>query len=166
MDGASAAIAEMVSFALMWLAVDLWDAVSHCNRQQPFSGLTTLSQMLTQHNNLLFFYFLPFFTYYFSKRETFSTFSFVVTRFSSSFNHFFCANSVQYKVLILSNNCYIYRVVKCDVTKIKICELMGSRQNVSLPKISKLVQNVGEVLPQLCSNDLIQLLLKMVRFLT
>ena len=62
----------------------------------------------------------------------------------------------------------------CDVTKIKICELMGfveimrelKTENVSLPKISKLVEIVGEILPQLCCNDSIQILLKMAWFLT
>ena len=48
-------------------------------------------------------------------------------------------------------------VVKCDVTKTNICELMGfveiiraiSNRNVSLLKLSMLVQIVGEILPQL-----------------
>ena len=39
-------------------------------------------------------------------------------------------------------------------------------KSVSLPKISILVQIVGEILPQLCSNDCIQILLKMAWFLT
>ena len=47
-----------------------------------------------------------------------------------------------------------YRVVKCDVTKIKICELMRfveiireiKTKNVSLLKISMLVQTVGQIL--------------------
>ena len=39
-------------------------------------------------------------------------------------------------------------------------------KNVSLPKISMLVQIVGEILPQLCSNDSIQILLKTAWFLT
>ena len=67
-----------------------------------------------------------------------------------------------------------HRVVKCDVTKIKICEPMGfveiireiKTKNVSLPRISMLVQIVGEILPQLCSNNSIQILLKMAWFLT
>ena len=65
-------------------------------------------------------------------------------------------------------------MVKCDVTKIKICELMRfveiireiKTKNVSLPRISMLVQIVGEILPQLCSNDSIQILLKMAWFIT
>ena len=48
------------------------------------------------------------------------------------------------------------RIAKCDVTKIKICELMGfveiiqeiKTKNVSLPKISMLEQIVGKKLPQ------------------
>ena len=39
-------------------------------------------------------------------------------------------------------------------------------KNVSLPKISMLVQIVGKILTQLCSNDSIQILLKMAWFLT
>ena len=66
------------------------------------------------------------------------------------------------------------RVAKCDVTKIKICELMGfieiiraiKTKNVSLLKISMLVQIVSEILPQLCSSDSIQILLKTAWFLT
>ena len=65
-------------------------------------------------------------------------------------------------------------MVKCDVTKIKVCELMRfveiireiNTKNVSLPRISMLVQIVGDILPQLCSNDLIQILPKMVWFIT
>ena len=65
-------------------------------------------------------------------------------------------------------------MVKCDVTKMNICELMGfveiireiKTKNVSLPKISMLMQIVGEILQQLCFNDSIQILLKMVWFLT
>ena len=39
-------------------------------------------------------------------------------------------------------------------------------KNVSLPKISMLVQIVSEILPQLYSNDSTQILLKMAWFLT
>ena len=39
-------------------------------------------------------------------------------------------------------------------------------KNVTLLKISILVQIVSEILPQLCSNDSIQILLKMAWFLT
>ena len=39
-------------------------------------------------------------------------------------------------------------------------------KNVSMPKITMLVQIVGEILSQLCSNDSIQILLKMAWFLT
>ena len=74
----------------------------------------------------------------------------------------------------LQKNNISNRVVKCDVTKIKICELMRfveiireiKTKNVSLPRISMLVQIVGEILPQLCSNDSIQILLKMAWFIT
>ena len=60
-------------------------------------------------------------------------------------------------------------LAKCDVTKIKICELIGFVQiildiktkYVYLIKIRMLVQIVSELLPQLCSNDSIQILLKM-----
>ena len=38
-------------------------------------------------------------------------------------------------------------------------------KNVSLPKISMFMQIVGEILPQLCANDSIQILLKMAWFL-
>ena len=66
-----------------------------------------------------------------------------------------------------------YRVAKYDITKIKICKLMRfveiiraiETKNVSLLKISMLVQIVSGILPQLCSNDSIQILLKMVWFL-
>ena len=69
---------------------------------------------------------------------------------------------------------YQNRVVKCDVTKIKICKPMGfveiireiKAKNVSLPRISMLMQIVGDILPQLCSNDSIQILLKMAWFIT
>ena len=65
-------------------------------------------------------------------------------------------------------------VAKWDVTKIKNCELMGfveiireiKTKNESLLKIRMLVQIVSELLPQLCSNDSIQILLKMAWFLT
>ena len=65
-------------------------------------------------------------------------------------------------------------MVKCDVTKIKISELMGfvkiireiRSKNVSLLKTSMLVQIVSEILPQLCSNDSVQILVKMAWFLT
>ena len=58
-------------------------------------------------------------------------------------------------------------VAKCDVKKIKICELIGfveiilviKTKNVSLLKTRVLVQIVSELLPQLCSNDSIQILL-------
>ena len=61
------------------------------------------------------------------------------------------------------------RVVRCDITKIKICELMRfveiireiKTKNVSLLRISMLVQIVGEI-----SNDSIQILLKMAWFIT
>ena len=39
-------------------------------------------------------------------------------------------------------------------------------KNVSLLKITMLLQTVGEILSQLCSNNSIQILLKMARFLT
>ena len=39
-------------------------------------------------------------------------------------------------------------------------------KNVSLLKISMLMQMVEEILPQLCFNDSIQIFLKMARFLT
>ena len=39
-------------------------------------------------------------------------------------------------------------------------------KTVSLLKISMLVQFIGEILPQLCYNDSIQILLKMAWFLT
>ena len=39
-------------------------------------------------------------------------------------------------------------------------------KNVSLPRITMSVQIVGEILPQLCFNDSVQILLKMVRFIT
>ena len=75
------------------------------------------------------------------------------------------------KIIILKEE---YRVVKCDVKKIKISELMRfveiiraiKTKNVSLPRISMLVQIVGEILPKLCSNDSIQILLKMAWFIT
>ena len=65
------------------------------------------------------------------------------------------------------------RVVKCDITKTKICELKGfveiiqeiKTKNVSLSKTSMLVQIVGEILPLLFFNDSIQILLKMAWFL-
>ena len=68
----------------------------------------------------------------------------------------------------------LLKSAECDVTKIKICEIMGffkinreiKTKNISLPKINILVQIAGEVLPQLCSNDFIQILLKMAWFLT
>ena len=58
--------------------------------------------------------------------------------------------------------------------KIIICELMGfgkiireiKTKYVSLLKIRMLVQIVSELLPQLCSNDSIQILVKMAWFLT
>ena len=67
----------------------------------------------------------------------------------------------------------IYRVAKCDVTKVRICELMGfveiirdiKTKYVSLLKIRMLVHIVSELLPQLCSNDSIQILLKTAWFL-
>ena len=67
-----------------------------------------------------------------------------------------------------------YRVVKCDVTKMKIFDFVGfveiiretKTKNIPLLKISMLVQIVGEILPQLCSNDSTQILLKMAWFLT
>ena len=39
-------------------------------------------------------------------------------------------------------------------------------KHVSWLKVSVLVQNVGEMLPQLCSSDSIQILLKLAWFLT
>ena len=56
-------------------------------------------------------------------------------------------------------------MVKCYVTEIKISEVMGFVKiireiktiNVSLLKISMVVQIVGEILTQLCSNDSIQI---------
>ena len=65
-------------------------------------------------------------------------------------------------------------MAKCDVTKFKIYELMGfveiireiKTKNLSLLRISMLVQIVGEILSQLYSNDSIQMLLKMARLLT
>ena len=68
-----------------------------------------------------------------------------------------------------SSNYFFKRVAKCDVTKIEICEIMGfvaiiraiKTKNVSLLKISMLVQIVSEMLSQLYSNDSIQILLKM-----
>ena len=65
-------------------------------------------------------------------------------------------------------------MAKCDVKKIKICELIGfveiilviKTKNVSLLKTRVLVQIVSELLPQLCSNDSIQILLKMAWFIT
>ena len=58
--------------------------------------------------------------------------------------------------------------------KLKFCELMGfveinreiKTKYVSLLKIRMLVQLGSELLPQLCSNDSIQILVKMARFLT
>ena len=64
--------------------------------------------------------------------------------------------------------------MKCDVTKIKICELIGfveiiqdiKTKQVSLLKIRMFVQIVSELLQQLCSNDSIQFLVKIAWFLT
>ena len=87
------------------------------------------------------------------------------------------SNSSRTSVFLPGKHCtqWQYRVVKCDVTKIKISEPMRfveiireiKTKNVSLPRISMLVQIVGEilVLPQLCFNDSIQILLKMAWFL-
>ena len=66
------------------------------------------------------------------------------------------------------------REAKSDITKFKICELMGfidtiranKTENVALLKMSMLAQIVSEILPQLCSKDYIQILLKMAWFLT
>ena len=63
-----------------------------------------------------------------------------------------------------------HRVTKCDITKIIMCELMGfveitqaiKTNIVSLPKINMLVHIASDILPQLYSNDSIQILLKMV----
>ena len=65
-------------------------------------------------------------------------------------------------------------MAKCNVTEIKICKHMGfveiiraiKTKNGYFLKISMLVQIVSEILPQLCSSDSIQILLKMARFLT
>ena len=65
-------------------------------------------------------------------------------------------------------------MVKVGRHKIKISELMGfveiiraiKTKNVSLPRISTLMKIVGEILPQSCSDDSIQILLKMAWFLT
>ena len=71
-----------------------------------------------------------------------------------------------------ANSC-CHRVAKCDVTKIKICEFMGfveiiweiKTKYVSLLKIRMLMQIVSDLLPQLCSDDSTQILLKMAWFL-
>ena len=65
-------------------------------------------------------------------------------------------------------------MAKCDVTKIKICQLVGLVEIIreiktkyeSLLKIRMLVQIVRELLPQFCFNDSKQILVKMARFLT
>ena len=69
---------------------------------------------------------------------------------------------------------FLNTVAKCDVKKTKICELMEfvkilraiETKNKHLLKISMLVKIVGEILPQLCSNESIPILLKMAWFLT
>ena len=66
------------------------------------------------------------------------------------------------------------RVAKCDVTKTKIYDIgfveivveIKKTKYVTLLKIRMLVQIVNELLPQLCSNDSIQILVKMAWFLT
>ena len=63
---------------------------------------------------------------------------------------------------------------KCDVTKVRIGELMSfvkiirgiKTEYVSVLKIRMLVQIVSELLPQLCSNESIQILLKTAWLLT
>ena len=61
----------------------------------------------------------------------------------------------------------VNRVLKCDVIKNKICEIMGfvgifSKniiQEAYLPKTSIVGQIVSEILAQLCSDDSLQILL-------
>ena len=63
--------------------------------------------------------------------------------------------------------CKRYRVLKCDVIKNQICEIMGfasifwksNIQEAYLPKTSIVGQIASEILPQLCSDDSIQILL-------
>ena len=53
-----------------------------------------------------------------------------------------------------------YKVLKCDITNIRICEIMGfveilgksMMKNAYLPKISILLQFGGEMLALLCSD--------------
>ena len=78
-----------------------------------------------------------------------------------------------FDVLFCVVGCSNFRVAMFDVTKSKVCKLMGfvliiraiKIKHVSLLKISMLVQIVGEILSQLCSNDSIQIHLKMAWFL-
>ena len=60
-----------------------------------------------------------------------------------------------------------YRVLKCDIIKNQICEIMGfanifwksSIQEAYLPKTSISEQIASEILAQLCCDDSIQILL-------
>ena len=82
-----------------------------------------------------------------------------------------CANTPERIRKMVS---FSYRVAKCDLTRIKICELLGfveiiqaiKTENASLLRISMLVQIFFEILLQLCSRDSIQIFLKMAWFLT
>ena len=67
-----------------------------------------------------------------------------------------------------------YRVLKCDVIKNWICEIMGFVKifwkkhiyEAFLPKTSIVEQIVSEILAQLCSDDSIQILRNLTLFLT
>ena len=75
--------------------------------------------------------------------------------------------------VILHIHVVFNRVPKCDVIENEICEIMGfvkiswknNVQDAYLPKISNLGQIVSEILAQLCSDDSIQILLKLTWFL-
>ena len=82
--------------------------------------------------------------------------------------------SCQKQYFTLSLRSFVkYRVLKCEVIKNEICEIMGfvkifrknNVQDAYSPKISNLGQIVSEILTQLCSDDSIQILLNLTWFL-
>ena len=82
---------------------------------------------------------------------------------------------IQYYLLLLSTDfpkhglnrshdlCYYskYREVKCDVTKIQICEIKEEMKKANLPKISPSEQVGEEIQAPICFEDRVQILLKL-----
>ena len=85
-------------------------------------------------------------------------------KYSIHLRHATASRQVSHQQNLIPQKDFVYRVAKCELMEFVEIIREIKTKNVSLLKISMLVQTLCEILPQLCSNDSIQILLKMAWF--